>query len=233
MGSKKIVVVVAVLVVVALAAVLLKRSRGGGSGDNFSYTLGHEYAMNLKRQQVEVDIPEFLKGAEDVLKNKKSRLTEEEMRAALVEHQKIFDQQIVEKAKANKEVGEKWLLEYRSKEGVKFLPSGMHFKVLTEGKGPKPKADDVVTVHYTGKLIDGTEFDSSRKPNPVDLNLKTVIPGWQQALSMMPVGSKWEVALPAQLAYGDQVHPRIPPGSTLLFEIELFGIKGAPKAEKK
>lgn len=230
MGNKKIVVVVAVLVVVGVAAVLLKKSKGGGSGDNFSYTLGHEYAMNLKRQQVEVDIPEFLKGAEDVLKNKKSRLTEEEMRTALVEHQKKFDLQIVEKAKSNREVGEKWLLDYRSKEGVKFLPSGVHFKVLTEGKGAKPKADDVVTVHYSGKLIDGTEFDSSRtQPNPVDLNLKTVIPGWQQVLAMMPVGSKWEVALPAALAYGDQVHPRIPPGSTLVFEIELFGVKPPKK----
>lgn len=228
---KNIVIAVVGVVVIGAAIFLFKRS-GGGSGDNFSYTLGHEYAMNLKRQQVEVDVKEFLKGAEDVLRNKKSRLTEEEMRTALVEHQKKFDAQVIEKAKANRETGEKYLLGYRSQEGVKFLPSGVHFKVLKEGNGAKPKVDDTVTVHYTGKLIDGTVFDTSTtQPNPVDLNLKTVIPGWQQALSMMPVGSKWEIALPAQLAYGDQVHPKIPPGSTLLFEIELFGIK-APQAKK-
>ena len=148
------------------------------------------------------------------------------MQTALVERQKKFDAQSAEIAKANRAAGEKFLLEYRSKEGTKFTQNGVHYRVLTEGKGPKPKPDDTVIVHYTGKLINGQEFDSSRAlKEPPAISLKSVIPGWTEALSMMPVGSKWEVALPAQLAYGDQIHPKIPVGSTLIFEIELIGIK--------
>src|SRR4051812_8682442 len=115
MNQKIVGVVVAAVVVAGLAAIIVKKSQGGG--DNFSYTLGHEYAMNLKRQNVEVDVKQFLQGAEDVLKNNKSRLTEDEMRQTLIEHQKVFDSQMAEKAKVNKEAGQKWLAQYRSGEG--------------------------------------------------------------------------------------------------------------------
>jgi FKBP-type peptidyl-prolyl cis-trans isomerase FkpA len=228
MKNKNVILAVVALVVVAVIAVVVIKKKGGGgsAGDNFSYTLGHEYAMNIKKQQVTVDIPEFLKGAEDVLRDKKPRLNEEEMRQALIDYQKKFDEERVKKAQENDKKGQAFLAEYDKQSGVKSTSSGMRYKVIKEGNGPKPKPDDTVSVHYTGKLIDGTEFDSSKSStNPIDINLKTVIPGWIEALSMMPVGSKWEIALPAKMAYGDQVHPKIPSGSTLVFEIELFGIK--------
>lgn len=128
---------------------------------------------------------------------------------------------------ANKEAGEKFLAENKTKEGVKTTPSGLQYKVITEGKGAIPADTCKVKVNYKGTLIDGTEFDSSYKRNePATFRANQVIKGWTEALTMMPVGSKWELYIPQELAYGpSEQNPQIKPFSTLIFEVELLGIE--------
>ncbi|GGY83010.1 peptidyl-prolyl cis-trans isomerase [Cellvibrio zantedeschiae] len=137
-------------------------------------------------------------------------------------------------AETNKAAGEKFLAENKTKEGVKTTESGLQYKVITEGTGVKPKQTDTVKVHYTGKLLDGTVFDSSvKRGEPVEFPVGGVIAGWVEALQLMPQGSKWEVYIPAGLAYGDQGQQQIPPASTLIFEVELLEVKSAAAAEEK
>ena len=125
----------------------------------------------------------------------------------------------------NREAGEKFLAENKTKEGVQVTPSGLQYKVIKQGKGAVPTATDKVSVHYRGTLIDGTEFDSSYKRNkPTEFAANQVIKGWTEALTMMPVGSKWELYIPQELAYGSRNQGQIKPFSTLIFEVELLDI---------
>ena len=131
-----------------------------------------------------------------------------------------------EKYADNKAAGEKFLAENKTKEGVKTTPSGLQYKVITEGKGEIPADTCKVKVNYKGTLIDGTEFDSSYKRNePMTFRANQVIKGWTEALTMMPVGSKWELYIPQELAYGSRDQGQIKPFSTLIFEVELLGIE--------
>jgi FKBP-type peptidyl-prolyl cis-trans isomerase FklB len=126
----------------------------------------------------------------------------------------------------NKKEGEAFLAENKKKDGVKTLPSGLQYKVLAEGKGKTPKATDTVTVHYRGTLTDGTEFDSSYKRNqPASFPVNGVIKGWTEALQLMKEGSKWQLFIPASLAYGEPGRPGIPPNSVLIFDVELISVK--------
>ena len=126
---------------------------------------------------------------------------------------------------SNREAGEKFLAENKTKEGVQVTPSGLQYKVIKQGKGAVPTATDKVSVHYRGTLIDGTEFDSSYKRNkPTEFAANQVIKGWTEALTMMPVGSKWELYIPQELAYGSRNQGQIKPFSTLIFEVELLDI---------
>ena len=126
---------------------------------------------------------------------------------------------------SNREAGEKFLAENKTKEGVQVTPSGLQYKVIKQGKGAVPTTTDKVSVHYRGTLIDGTEFDSSYKRNkPTDFGVTQVIKGWTEALTMMPVGSKWEIYIPQELAYGSRNQGQIKPFSTLIFEVELLDI---------
>lgn len=125
----------------------------------------------------------------------------------------------------NREAGEKFLAENKTKEGVQVTPSGLQYKVIKQGKGAVPTTTDKVSVHYRGTLIDGTEFDSSYKRNkPTEFGVTQVIKGWTEALTMMPVGSKWELYIPQELAYGSRNQGQIKPFSTLIFEVELLDI---------
>ena len=129
----------------------------------------------------------------------------------------------------NKTKGDQFLAENKKKEGVQTTASGLQYKIITKGTGPIPKPDDTVKTHYRGTLIDGTEFDSSyKRGEPVTFGVNGVIKGWTEALLMMPVGSKWQLFIPSDLAYGPSGRPGIPPNSTLLFDIELISIE--PKA---
>jgi FKBP-type peptidyl-prolyl cis-trans isomerase FklB len=190
-----------------------------------SYALGVEVGSNLKRQGVDLDAALIAKGLQDALAGGTMLLTEAEVREVVQAFQRelMAKQQEAQKsvsAKAKAE-GEAFLAANATKEGVVTLPSGLQYKVITPGSGASPKASDTVTVHYRGRLIDGTEFDSSYKRNePTSFPVGGVIPGWTEALQLMKVGAKWELYIPAKIAYGDRgAGGVIPPGATLVFVV--------------
>jgi FKBP-type peptidyl-prolyl cis-trans isomerase len=168
----------------------------------------------------------------------KPRISDEDAGKIMQEFQQKMmakkEEQQKKLSETNKAEGDKFLADNKAKEGVQVTASGLQYKVITTGNGVKPKATDTVKVHYVGKLVNGTEFDSSRKhgDNPVEFPVNGVIPGWTEALQLMPVGSKWEVYIPSDLAYGPTGQGPIPPASTLIFEVELLEVKAAPAEEK-
>jgi len=205
-----------------------------------SYVLGMDVGNTLKRQGLEVDMDTFAKGISDAVQGKKSLLSEEETKATVAAlRQEMMTKQAEERKKAgekNKKEGEAFLEANAKKEGVKVLPSGLQYKVITEGTGKTPKATDTVTVNYKGTLIDGTEFDSSyKRGQPASFPVNGVIAGWTEALQLMKEGSKWQLFIPSKLAYGENgAGPLIGPNAVLVFEVELMSV-GAPekKDEKK
>ena len=205
--------------------------------DKFSYALGMNLGANLHRQSVPVDANILARGLKDALAGGKTQMTEEEARAALTAEQNELRQAMQAKmqaeGEANKKEGAEFLAANKSKEGVVALPSGLQYKILKQGDGPKPTASDFVVCNYRGTLINGTEFDSSyKRGQPATFPLNGVIKGWTEALQLMPVGSKWQLFVPSDLAYGEHSPgPEIAPNSTLIFEVELLSIK--PKAEEK
>ncbi|RCK73567.1 MAG: FKBP-type peptidyl-prolyl cis-trans isomerase FkpA precursor [Ignavibacteriae bacterium] len=189
-----------------------------------------DIGKNLKNQKIEV-VPEVLaQGIKDILDSNQTLLTEEqaqEVISALQQELMAKHQEMVEMQKEkNKKAGDEFLAENKKKAGVMTLPSGLQYKVLKMGTGAKPKATDKVTVHYKGTLIDGTEFDNSyTRGEPATFAVNQVIKGWTEALQLMPVGSKWIIYLPPDLAYGEQGAGQvIEPNSTLIFEVELIKI---------
>lgn len=197
-----------------------------------SYAIGMNWGNGLHRQGVEVDMPALMQGMKDAMAGTKTLLTEEEARAALMQLQSEVQAKQQAKAaqegEANKKEGEAFLAANKSKEGVVTLPSGLQYKILKEGSGPKPKATDSVVCNYKGTLINGTEFDSSyKRGEPATFPVTGVIKGWTEALQLMPVGSKWQLFIPSDLAYGARGTPGGPigPNSTLIFEVELMSIK--------
>jgi FKBP-type peptidyl-prolyl cis-trans isomerase len=205
--------------------------------DKFSYALGMNLGQSLHKQSVDVDADILLHGMKDALAAGKTLLTEAEARTVLVAAQTELRKKMQEKAAAeavaNKKQGDDYLVANKSKDGVVALPSGLQYKILQEGTGPKPTATDKVVCNYKGTLIDGTEFDSSyKRGEPAHFPVTGVIKGWTEALQLMPVGSKWQLFVPSELAYGErQAGPQIGPNSTLIFEVELLSIepKEAPK----
>jgi FKBP-type peptidyl-prolyl cis-trans isomerase FklB len=177
-----------------------------------------------------VDPAVVARGLRDALSGSKTAMTEDDMKTALQQLSTEIGAAQNAKAKEasgpNRKEGEAFLAANKSKDGVKTLPDGMQYKVLTEGKGPKPSASDTVTVNYRGTLINGTEFDSSyKRGQPASFPVGGVIKGWTEALQLMPVGSKWQLFIPADLAYGDRgAGGDIGPGETLIFEVELLSI---------
>ncbi len=202
----------------------------------FGYGLGANYARNLKQNNLDVDLDMFLQGMKDYL-NGSSLMSDQEIQTTtqevgnVVREQRKAEQEKL--AKKNEAEGKAFLEANKTKEGVKTLGSGLQYKVIHEGNGPIPTASDKVRVHYKGTFIDGTEFDSSYKRNqPATFNVTGVIRGWTEALQLMKVGSKWQLFVPANLAYGNGGNRSIPPSSTLLFEVELLGIEEPPKPKK-
>ena len=223
----------AVVVVLATAVGAVAEETGAltSERDKISYALGLEMGNNLKRQGIDIDPTLLGQGIKDALTGGTPRLSEAEAREAVMKFQKdqMAKQQEAQKAasaKAKAE-GDAFLAANAKKDGVVTLPSGLQYKVITQGTGATPKASDTVSVHYRGRLVDGTEFDSSYKRNePTSFPVGGVIPGWTEALQLMKVGSKWELYVPAKLAYGDRgAGGVIPPGATLVFEVELLSIK--------
>ena len=186
---------------------------------------------NLKQGSVEVDPDLVAKGLKDGYGGGKTLLTEDEARQSITDFQKTMMAKKAEEmrklAEKNKADGEKFLAENGKKEGVKTLPSGLQYKELKAGTGKTPKATDTVTTHYKGTRIDGAEFDSSyKRGQPATFQISGVIPGWTEALQLMKEGAKWELFIPAKLAYGERGASRdIGPNATLIFEVELISVK--------
>ena len=196
--------------------------------ERLSYMIGFQIGQNLIGQGLDqVDVPALALALEDVFQRRPPRLTNEEMAAAWSEFQANREAGQARDAAANLETGREFLASNAENEGVIETPVGLQYRILRTGEGPKPGPDDEVVVHYRGRLLDGTEFDSSyRRGEPARFAVGGVIPGWQLALKEMPAGSRWEVWIPPELAYGEQgAGSSIGPNQTLHFEIELIEVK--------
>jgi FKBP-type peptidyl-prolyl cis-trans isomerase FklB len=196
-----------------------------------NYSVGYQIGGDLKRQGIPLEEGAFMAGIHDAIGGGEARLSEADRRATLTALRQRIAAGEQEKRKAaadeNLAAATAFLDANRSKEGVQTLPSGLQYKVLKEGTGPKPSATDTVTVHYRGTLIDGTEFDSSYSRNePATFPLGRVIKGWTEALQLMGEGAKWELYIPPDLGYGERgAGAKIPPQSALVFEVELIQAK--------
>lgn len=200
--------------------------------DKISYAIGMNMAKNLQRQSLDVEPDVVSRGLKDVLAGNKTLLTEDEAKATLTTLQNDMrakqQEKVQQVGQANKKEGEDFLAANKGKDGVVTLPSGLQYKVLKEGTGPKPSASDSVVCNYQGTLINGTEFDSSyKRGQPATFPVSGVIKGWTEALQLMPVGSKWQLFIPPNLAYGERgAGADIGPNATLIFEVELMSIQG-------
>jgi FKBP-type peptidyl-prolyl cis-trans isomerase FklB len=191
-----------------------------------SYAIGMNIGHSFQAQGVDIDDDSFLRGVKDEQTGGPTLLTTDEMRAVLTDFQKNFAAKQLVK---NKTDGVAFLAANKTKSGVVTLPDGLQYIVLTNGTGAMPTANDTVTVNYRGTFINGTEFDSSYKHGqPLPFPVMGVIHGWTEALLQMRVGSKWQLFIPSDLAYGEQGRTGIPPNSTLIFEVELVSVQPPP-----
>jgi FKBP-type peptidyl-prolyl cis-trans isomerase FklB len=198
--------------------------------DSLSYAIGLSVANFYKQQNISnINTALVTRAINDVNKKTKLMMNEEQANKCIVNY---MQKAKAEKASGNKKIGEDFLAANKNKPGVVTLPSGLQYQIIKEGTGPKPAITDQVKVHYHGTLIDGRVFDSSvDRGEPIELAVNGVIPGWTEALQLMPVGSKWKLFIPSNLAYGDQqAGPMIGPGSTLIFDVELIAITTPQKA---
>ena len=190
-----------------------------------SYALGAYFANGVSGQNIDMDVPAFLQAVQDVLNKSDLKMSDEEIQAALKNYQQQLQAKRESAAAANKQAGEKFLADNKTKDGVVTLPSGLEYKVLKQGDGKKPDVNSKVTVNYHGTHIDGRVFDSSyQRGEPITLNLSQTIKGWQEIVPLMNVGSKYQVYIPADLAYGERGAGTIGPNETLVFDIELLSI---------
>ena len=221
------------MVLAALAAPVLAEDRPTlkDAKDKLSYSIGLDIGMTFKKQKMELNSDALAAGVKDGLSGVQPLLTEDEVRQVMT----TFSKEMTEKtAMANKEAaekntaeGEKFLRENKNKPGVKTTASGLQYKALKEGSGAPPKATDTVVVNYRGTLVDGTEFDSSyKRGEPATFPVNRVIKGWTEALQLMKPGSKYQLFIPASLAYGERgAGGDIGPNATLIFEVELMNVK--------
>lgn len=230
---------------VALAFSLVLMAAGCGAGEKkielndqkakVSYGIGMSLGTDFKAQGIEIDPDVMVQAIKDVTAGGKTLMTEEEVRKVITDFQKELVAKQEAKAKEggikNLKDGEAFLAENSKKAGVVTLASGLQYKVEKKGTGKKPGPSDSVTVHYKGTLIDGTEFDSSyKRGEPVSFPVGGVIPGWTEALQLMEEGSKWQLFIPAKLAYGERgAGAQIGPNSTLIFDVELLKVESPQK----
>lgn len=201
--------------------------------DKLSYSIGADLGKNFKTQGIDINPEALAKGMQDGMSGAQLILTEQQMKDVLNKFQKDLmakrSAEFNKKSEENKSKGDEFLKENKAKPGVIALPSGLQYKIIETGTGSKPGKADTVTVEYTGRLIDGTVFDSTEKTGkPATFQVSQVIPGWTEALQLMPAGSTWEIFVPAGLAYGPRsVGGPIGPNETLIFKIHLISVKKA------
>lgn len=197
--------------------------------EKISYAIGNNIGKSFQMQGTEVDLDILLTALKDGMAGT-SKMTDQEINETLTSYQMKMrakqEEELKKKGEVHRLEGEKFLAENLKKEGVKVTESGLQYKVMKSGSGPKPEQTDKVKVHYRGSFIDGKEFDSSYKRNqPATFPVLGVIPGWIEVLQLMSVGDKWEVYIPYNLSYGERgKQPNIPPYKSLIFEIELLEI---------
>jgi FKBP-type peptidyl-prolyl cis-trans isomerase len=205
--------------------------------DKVSYAIGVNIGKSMRKDTVDVDPAIFARGMKDALAGGKLLLTDDEMKVVLTKLQgdlRARQEQAMQKAaEINKKAGDDFLVQNKTKEGVVALPDGLQYKILKEGTGPKPAATDSVVCNYRGTLLDGTEFDSSyKRGQPATFPVGGVIKGWTEAVQLMPVGSKWQLVIPPDLAYGNRgAGQEIGPNATLIFEVELLSIQNKAAAQ--
>ena len=199
--------------------------------DRLSYALGLSMGNNFRQSGIQkIDVKDFADGVAAVFEGTKPKMTydeaKEEIRVFFTAMEEEQKKNLSEQAKVNQELGDKYLADNKSRQGVYTTPSGLQYEILAPGDGPSPKATDRVTVHYIGKLIDGTVFDSSvERGEPATFGVTQVIPGWVEALQLMKVGAKWRLFIPSNLAYGPNgAGGVIGPNATLVFDVELINI---------
>lgn len=198
--------------------------------DKISYAFGVDLARDLKRQKNDLNVDLLMRAMADALANKPLIMTDDEVTATLkkleVEQKEDYEHARVMISEKNKRAGEAFFAENAKKEGVVTLPSGLQYRIVKRGDGKLPTLDDKIVCQYRATVLDGTEFDSSEnRGHAVTLPVKGIMAGWTQALQMMPVGSKWQLFIPPQLAYGDKIVGGIGPNAMLIFEVELVSIQ--------
>jgi FKBP-type peptidyl-prolyl cis-trans isomerase FklB len=232
MTHRKWILAAAVALLASFAAAAQDAPELKTDKDKFSYALGMNLGQNFHKQGLEVDTAVFAKAFAESFDGGKTAMTDQEMQSLLAAaaqqiRKKQAAQQAEKGATAQKE-GEAFLAANKAKEDVVTLPSGLQYKILKAGTGEKPTLDDTVVCNYKGTLVNGTEFDASEKHGgPATFPVKGVIAGWTEALQLMPAGSKWQLFVPANLAYGAQGPGDIGPNATLIFEVELVSIHKA------
>jgi FKBP-type peptidyl-prolyl cis-trans isomerase FklB len=199
--------------------------------DKLSYTIGQQIGNDFKAQEMEINTDLLTESIKSAYNGEESKLSSADMQEVMAAFSQKMQAKMMEKqqevGKVNEDEGKVFLDENAKKEGVTVLESGLQYKIITEGDGPSPKVEDSVETHYEGKLINGTVFDSSvQRGETVSFPVNGVIKGWTEALQLMKVGSKWELFIPSDLAYGTNgAGQHIAPNSTLTFEVELVAIK--------
>ena len=199
--------------------------------DKASYSIGVKIGADMKANALDLNSEALVTGLQDGISGAKPQLSDKERADSLMAFEQDLQKKEIERlkqlAEKNKKEGAEFLAANKAKEGVKALPSGLQYKVLAEGKGTQPKPTDQVTVNYRGTFLDGTEFDNSyKRGEPITFPVNGVIKAWSEALPLMKTGAKWQLFVPAELAYGEKGAGRaIGPNSTLIFEVELVGIK--------
>lgn len=195
--------------------------------DKLSYALGANFGGNIKGQEIEVNLDTVIQGVKDAMEGQ-PKLNQAEMTAIFQQLRSQLLARQEQKKAENKAAGEKWLAENAQKSDVTKLDSGLQYKVIKEGTGESPKPTDEVQVKYTGKLLDGTVFDSTENGDPRKFRLNAVIPGWTEGMQKMKEGAIYEFYIPSDLAYGERGRPGIPPNSVLIFNVELLDVIPGP-----
>lgn len=189
-----------------------------------SYAIGQQIGQNLVQQKIDIDINTLTAALKDAKANK-NQMTKEEIQEAMMKLQEMAMKKQSEEGEKNKKASADFLEKNKTTSGVQVTPSGLQYIAEKKGEGAAPKKTDTVKVHYKGTLITGEQFDSSYERNqPAEFPVEAVIAGWTEALQLMPVGSKYKLFIPAELAYGASGRPGIPPNSALIFEVELLDI---------